>query len=60
MIVSRLKRSFRRLPLSSLPLPNHRVASDRMLPASFEEVDVTVLKWIAAEAQRMSQRFILT
>jgi hypothetical protein len=30
------------------------------LPASFEGVDVTVLKWIAAEARRMSQRFILT
>jgi hypothetical protein len=32
----------------------------RSLPASFEEVDVAVLKWIAAEARRMSQRFILT
>jgi hypothetical protein len=32
----------------------------RWLPASFEGVDVTVLKWIAAEARRMSQRFILT
>jgi hypothetical protein len=32
----------------------------RSLPASFEEVDVAVLKWIAAEARRMNQRFILT
>jgi hypothetical protein len=29
------------------------------LPASFEEVDVAVLNWIAAEARRMSQRFIV-
>ena len=31
----------------------------RLLPAGFEEVDVTVLKWIAAEVQRIGQRFIL-
>jgi hypothetical protein len=28
----------------------------RSLPASFEAVDIAVLKWIAAEARRMSQR----
>jgi hypothetical protein len=32
----------------------------RSLPTSFEAVDIAVLKWIAAEARRMSQRFILT
>jgi hypothetical protein len=25
----------------------------RLLPAGFEEVDVTILKWIAAEARRV-------
>jgi hypothetical protein len=28
----------------------------RSLPASFEAVDIAVLKWIAAEARRMSRR----
>jgi hypothetical protein len=32
----------------------------RSLPAGFEAVDIAVLKWIAAEARRMSQRFIVT
>jgi hypothetical protein len=41
------------------PLPNRRSQTTRSLPASFEEVDVAVLNWIAAEARRMSQRFIV-
>jgi hypothetical protein len=28
------------------------VEATRLLPAGFEEVDVTILKWIAAEARR--------
>jgi hypothetical protein len=48
-------------PQSSIALsPIIGSQATRSLPASFEEVDVAVLKWIAAEARRMSQRFILT
>jgi hypothetical protein len=37
------------------PLPNRRSQTTRSLPASFEEVDVAVLNWIAAEARRIPE-----
>ena len=43
--------------VSTLPSPQSSGRErPRSLPASFEAVDIAVLKWIAAEARRMSQR----
>jgi hypothetical protein len=40
----------------TLPSSQSSGRATRSLPASFEAVDIAVLKWIAAEARRMSQR----
>jgi hypothetical protein len=45
---------------SQLVLPQPRrdcVATSRSLPAGFDDIDLAVLQWIAAEGRRLGRRF---
>jgi hypothetical protein len=56
-LVAMIARSPIRLTAPARPLRCR--LDEARLPAGFEEVDVAILDWIAAEARRMGRRVVL-